>query len=664
MAHFSESRGKVLLSLKECAEVFNVSERTIRRKLEEPGVYTELVPSTRIDGHGGQLERYLDPDTLSLTSVCEQPSPVVKARDASYVVSRDLAKGHRRLSLIQPALELSGSDRQEAITRITESGGPSERTIRRWIRSYELGGLAALSPKQSRTDRGSFRVEPDTYSVILSAIVSNPQETSARRLHRVLIGAVPELMRKDDGKFISYDTVLRIRTAAMEDPVLRGLFANEDARKEWIRAYSGEVIAPHANYLWQMDMTRCDTEVVEVAEDGTATFFRPRIHAIIDIYSGAVPGIVFSRAEDQTQTDLVIGRALLPKPAPFTGIWDAWGTPIRLHADNGKTYVSDQAKRLCASFGIELIHSRIRVSHTRGKIERFFGTFHGFERTLPGYVGPNAVARSTEELKRLRRNTENWIARGMTNDPGWGNRLLTHEEYRDRALAWLLTEYHSWEIDGMSRMEHFVTTAPAATRRTYDPDDFNILFWRRDSRVVRPNGSVQFANTEWTLADGTLINYVGLKILVLTNQFAIGSPSHTLAHEDRSGALRILGTAIPMPQRADSPEAHAHRLASEAAARQFLREGKREAAQLSDPRLVVSNHHLNQLQAELKVPIQSDPPGPRARLEAIEGRAVFDQDDDDFTKSLGELPFDGDDPKAYLEAVVKHHQTLHGGKRK
>ncbi len=245
-------------------------------------------------------------------------------------------------------------------------------------------------------------------------------------IRRTLLRAAPAAMRHVWGGrevAISASRVVEIRKQLVANPRTRGLFFDEDQWKEFARTYAGEVVSAHANDMWQMDMTRCDVMVVD-PERGD--MFRPRIHAIIDVYSGCVPGLAFAREEDQTQTDLALLRALVPKPEPWHSRWPVWGIPKRMYWDNGRTYKSAHAQRILSALGVEDLHSRPRVSHTRGRVERFFGTFHGLERALTGYVGADASSRSTETIRRLQKRTQRWLETG--DDPGEGERLLTIDE--------------------------------------------------------------------------------------------------------------------------------------------------------------------------------------------------------------------------------------------
>lgn len=432
---------------------------------------------------------------------------------------------------------------------------------------------------------------------------------------------------------VSEASVRRIRNRLREDPRTRLMFADADARKEHLRTYAGEVYAAHANELWQLDMTRCD---LIVCDPESGHFFRPRIHAVIDVYSGCIPGFVFSEREDQSQTDMALFCALVQKPAPFTDAWPVFGTPKRLYMDNGKTYTSEHTHRYLAELGVEVVHSLPRVSHTRGKVERVFGTVHGFTKTCPGYVGSNAKERSTEELKRLTKNTKKWLERGGANDPGWGNRLLTLAEYRDRFLAWLFIGYHDAVVGDKSRLEHFTETVPADSQRLYRERDLVLTLSRRVTRTVNPDGSVRFGNRFWTVATGELANYRDLEVLVLTHP-ALPDTPHLIVWQPPQGGLEVIGDATPVPGRADSDEARALRTNSKAAKKRELQRQTQAQRELMNPHLAIPNLLLEQAQAELNIPALPPTQHPKARLGAISGLTEPDTEpEDDLLRFLKE----------------------------
>lgn len=636
MPVFSHQRGANLLTIAECAQLFKKSVRTVERRAQKrPGVYKEQAKTKE----GSKPIVLIDPSTLGYSVEQHDDEKVGLAEQVSKVIVSPSSKVYQsqkpqaETAKLQAILNLGerSRDRAKAVEALAKAEGVTTRAVYRWLKVFEEKGLRGLA-RAARSDKGSHHLPPDAYHFIVQALVSNTKITPVAQIHRTLIRAVPDAMiRKYGGKQrpISEDTVRSIKRDLLDDPRTRLLFADADARKEHLRTYAGQVFAEYANQLWQMDMTRCD---VMVCDPETGRIFRPRIHAIIDVYSGCIPGWAFAVEEDQTQTDLALLRAFVPKSEPYSTAWPVFGTPERLYWDNGKTYSSDHARRFLAELGVEVIYSRPRVSHTRGKIERFFGTLHGVEKGLPGYVGPNAKDRATEELRRITKNTKRWLERGLSHDPGWGNRLLTLPEYQERVLAWLFTDYHDTVVNNKSRLMHFVETAPKRTQPLYNREELMTTLARQTIRKVYPDGSIRLNNRVWTVESGKLNNHVNREVIVLTNQFA-AAEEHLVAWRDRGDRLEIIGLAVPMPERADSPEAQALRAASRAEAKRAQLEAAQQRKDLLNPHLVVSNALLAQAQAEYVIEPLPQAERPTGRFKAL---AKEVEPDDDLIRFLRE----------------------------
>ena len=379
------------------------------------------------------------------------------------------------------------TSRRAGLDALAQRKGVHTRTVRRWAEAFEQGGLAELSRMACngpRADKGTHRLPFELVQLVQATLVSNSPQTSVRMIHRTLLRAVPDLARvkRKNGRFIpiSAATVGAIKQEMLDHPTLRLLFFDADRRKEYNRTYSGQVLAAHANDMWQMDMTRCDIMIYDPAD---GKIYRPRVQVVIDVYSGAIMGIAFSRREDQEQADLVLARALMKKQGPLAPHYPMFGVAKRLYIDNGKTYKSAHFHRIVGGVGMEIIHSRPRVSHTRGKVERFFGTLHGLERSLVGYCGQNAKDRSNEELRRLYKRTLTWAQGGR--DVQKQDRLLTLSEYQEIVLKWLVVEYHQEVHHGLTRAEHFTTTAPARSLVEFDFDELLLVFARWEDKQVR-----------------------------------------------------------------------------------------------------------------------------------------------------------------------------------
>lgn len=609
MADRHSTAQRLLLTIPEIVELTGRSYRQVQRWLERDDVYVEYQISRTRAGNRARMA-FVDPATLPhgmaadlLNGLALQPEAVPR----SEVVETSLSQAESIDAAVQIASSLPPDERGLAVPGIAKRFGVSKRTVYRRLSKLRRGQSDA-----PRTDVGRPRIPLVARELIVRALVSNPPTTSARMIHRTLLRAAPDAMtyeRADGTQVVSVRTVLRVREELLANPHTRLLLSDADERAEYLRVFSGAVLAEHANELWQMDMTRCDILVVDPS---SGKVYRPRVHAIIDVYSGVVPGIAFSEEEGQAQTDLTLLRALLPKRGPYADRYPYWGVPKRIYWDNGSTYKSAHARRVLAGLGIEDVHSRPYVSHTRGDIERFFGTLHNLEKALPGYVGENASARAAKEIKRLERNTREWLRH--RRDPGEGNRLLTISEYQNVVLAWLVSEYHPWVVNGLSRHEHFVRTAPASSLVEIDQRELLLLLAHRTERTVDAAGRIRLDNRFWSIPDGSLAPYQGVRVMVLTDQFALEPERRLVAWPDHSGRLNVIGVAEPAPEAAASIEAQNHRRAARVALVEAGRRQREMKRELTDPNVRVSTVLLREFRAAGGEEL---PPAARAQLESV-----------------------------------------------
>ncbi|WP_299427189.1 DDE-type integrase/transposase/recombinase [uncultured Meiothermus sp.] len=452
-------------------------------------------------------------------------------------------------------------ERSRLLDQAARQHGYSRRQIQRLLdRLAQARQPEADLARRPRRDLGTFRLPPELQQMVVGLWMLYPRY-SAPRIRRVLELNDPSLLlyrpypNAREVNRLSPGTIRRIRQLMEADPVLRATLMDDKARKEHLRVWSGHVLTERANQLWMVDMTRCDTFVYDPYSNSV---LRLRIHAAIDVFSGAVAGFTFSRDEDQAATDRMLMLALLEKPQPWDQHWPVWGRPDQIYWDNGKVYRSEKSERILSDLEIESVHSRPYVSHSRGNIERFFGLFHQqFEAGLSGYAGSDVHERDHQQIARYLHNTRRWMAQ-CGPDP-YPERLLTEEEFKYQALLWLTRDYHKSLIRGSkTREEWFVQTAPAASRAQYHFGDLMLLFARQEKRRVRGNGTITLRGRPWGLADGSLVRYQGMEVVVLINEI-LPAAELSVALPRRDGTLEILGPLQSQNWNALGDEAREHR---------------------------------------------------------------------------------------------------------
>ncbi len=628
------------VSIPEAARVLSKGIRTIERYLEHPDVESTLV-EVPLERGGYTRKRLVNLDSLRrvfeqnsppiLQSPLEEPPAPSDTAPTSQpeITPERMQQAHRLMSWLLPFYAeyraANPGEKNLLLEQAAQQHGYSKRQVIRLVQRLQHSQLSeqALS-RRMRRDAGVVRLPRELYELVVGLWMTYPRY-SAPRIRRIIELNDPNLLRyrpfpnSRDWSVLSATTIRRIRKQMESDPVLRVTLMDDRARKEHLRVWSGEILTERANQLWMVDMTRCDAFVYDPY---TNHVLRLRIHAAIDVFSGAVPAFVFSRDEDQAATDRMLMLALLEKPEPWRAHWPIWGRPERIYWDNGKVYRSEKSERILADLGIESTHSRPYVSHSRGNIERFFGLFHQqFEAGLPGYAGSDVHERDHQRLARLLHNTRRWMAEGGP-DP-YPERLLTEEEFKHRALLWLTQDYHKSLLGSQTREELFVQTAANSSRVRYDFGDLMLLFSRQETRRVRGNGTITLRGRAWGLPDGSLIRYQGMDVVVLINEI-LPAAQYTAALPRRDGSLQILGALESQNWSALGEEAREMRRKLRQQIRDIHAAADEIRAQFMNP-MVRLDQALSRRAPDLPQPETLQISGPQARLDPAPGDREVEQ---------------------------------------
>jgi putative transposase len=245
----------------------------------------------------------------------------------------------------------------------------SAATLRGWLRSYQHGGLEALSPK-TRIDKGSFRsLDEDTAEIIARHRVQH-RELSVKLFHEILHAdaVLPAGVR------VCEATLRRFLKVRGLDKPQRGP-ARARAKYEM----------PNPNDLWVADFMHGPKVRTPQGQR------KAILCAILDDHSRVAVGARFAFSEETADILHTLRDAI-------TG----YGCPKRLYADNGPAFSSHQLPEACARIGCTLLHSEPFDSPSRGKVERFFRTVRA--RFLPR-LSPDDLA----SLARLNERLQHWV---------------------------------------------------------------------------------------------------------------------------------------------------------------------------------------------------------------------------------------------------------------
>jgi transposase InsO family protein len=135
------------------------------------------------------------------------------------------------------------------------------------------------------------------------------------------------------------------------------------------------------------------------------------------------------------------------------------GIPRKLYTDNGKPFVNNHSRLVCAQLGIRLIHAKPYHSWSKGKVERLIQN----------------IQSSFEVLLSLENNSAKDIA-----------------DLNHKLSVWIQTYYHmaKHSSTGVSPQARYQAAAP--TLRYPDQGlDIDLFFYMRLDRTVRKTGVVR-----------------------------------------------------------------------------------------------------------------------------------------------------------------------------
>ena len=387
------------------------------------------------------------------------------------------------LSLPPASPELKAALGEKVQRRYTIPGSRRTRvareTIRDWLAAYRRDGFDGLVPK-TRSDFGRARRLPPDVAELLIRLKERHPRLSADRIIRLAreSGQVPA------EQTLAQATVYRLfrREGLMRRA---GQPAEAKDRRRFAFRQAGE--------LWMSDVLHGPKAGRERSDRRQRA--KSYLVAFLDDATRMVPHAAFTFSENTDTFLPVFKRALLKR-----------GIPNRLYVDNGANYRSRHLAVICATLGIQLIHSAPYQPAGRGKIERFFRTVRAQFLPLLG----DADTRSLDALNA-------------------------------RWAAWCEGEYHLSPhrgLDGETPVDAWARTA-AGIRLVGPATDLDTLFRYRLKRRVGKDRTVSLQGTLYEV-DAAL---VGENVLLLQDPSAPRSRPIPVLHDGRAaGTATLLDT--------------------------------------------------------------------------------------------------------------------------
>lgn len=263
------------------------------------------------------------------------------------------AIAEQRLGYIAPLLvpELDSAQKREIRDKIILDGGPSDRTIDRYLQAYLTNGFEGLMPA-GKNPNAVYKIPDD----LLEEAIRLRKELPDRSIQTII--RILELEGKAERGFLKKST--------LQDALQRRGYSASMMRIYADKGYASQRFERrHRQDLWQGDIKYG----LKLKLNGIET--QTYLSCIID---DATRYIVHGEFYDNMCEEIVedtLHKAILKH-----------GVPRRLYFDNGSQYRTHWMTRACSLLGIRLLYAKPRNPEGKGKIERFNETVDSFLKEL------------------------------------------------------------------------------------------------------------------------------------------------------------------------------------------------------------------------------------------------------------------------------------------
>lgn len=330
-----------------------------------------------------------------------------------------------------------------------------ERTIFTYYGNYKKYGFEGLKPK-IKSNKGKH---PSISEELLKDILNLKEELPCRSAQKIV--AMLEIVKKVDKGFLNVRTVNRI--------LYYYGYTRENLSKDTRVYVKHEKKA--INIMWQSDIM----EGFYIS-DGSDSSKLVYLIGFIDDHSRRILHCQFYFDATLTRLEDSLKKAVTK-----------FGAPTSLYVDNGKVFISDNFKLICAKLGIKLIYSTPYHPQGKGKIEVFWR---------------NVQSSFVTEIKQ--------------------NKVLNIMELNDMFQGWLKTEYHDRIHSSLSKtpVESWMGSLNQGTKLNFfSPVQLDEIFLHYDERTVDKYGCISFEGNTYEI-DGQL---VGKKIGLRYSPFHLDS---------------------------------------------------------------------------------------------------------------------------------------------
>ena len=260
------------------------------------------------------------------------------------------------------------------------------RTLQRWARLKEAGGVAALAPRPKRRARALDEIP------WLKDFLRYYQRPAKPSIPHAL-----EMMARDGLTPPSYDQARRA-LKRFSVPALQAGREGPLAIRKYLPYVARDTSQLLPTTIYTADGTTFDAEVEHPVSRKP---FKPEVTTVMDVATRKVVGVSFGMSENRFEVADALRRACVEH-----------GVPAIFYVDRGPGYknrlLDDGTLGLLARLGISKEHSIPQNAQARGIIEAFQKHWNRFARELPSYMG---AGMDREAARRFHIATRRDIAR-------------------------------------------------------------------------------------------------------------------------------------------------------------------------------------------------------------------------------------------------------------
>lgn len=366
-------------------------------------------------------------------------------------IKKEDATAYLRYTIIQPLTEAPKGQVRKIASEISgktffdpfkkKNFSLSERQIFRLYKEYRKKGFEGLKPSRNK----NYGTHPNISNELLNYILSLKKEGSYRSAQKII--TMLEISKTAQVALLSTRTVNRIlnqygytREALSKESRVYVKHEKEEINQMWISdVMDGFYIDFDGN-------TKKMCYLIGFEDDCSRVVTHAQFY-----FDGTLP-----KLED------TLKKAILKH-----------GVPEKIYVDNGKIYVSDHFRLVCAKLGIKLIHSMPYSPCGKGKKERIW-------KTVQDSFMNEVRARGVKDISEL----------------------------NEFFFAWLKFEYHDKKHSSldMTPLQRWDISIKNGQKQKYvNPLDMDDIFLYEDERTISKYGVISFEGNTYE-APGSLVS--------------------------------------------------------------------------------------------------------------------------------------------------------------